>query len=347
MRLFKNKIKLIYPILKNIFYNDDFLDIFKVEKYYKYDDIDKFKKDYKLTPNLDELYFHLLFLDFILCIHVFCKEDKFLTNDIIQKFFEFREIKLRILQDMSVDLIFKTKNKEIIKFNSVEDIKNEEYFINDIDDETNEENSFSFNPYHYILENINYTDFQSLKNEFNDENNFTLLKYYKMNSFSNNQNINNLFEKDIKEMLKSKISNHLFSEFNHFSSFSYPYDGQNGDKFIDQVFTIILYFPFPCPKISGFTYKSFGLIFINNKKEKENLIPTTSLPFNSSKLAIKKVTIKHEIICHYISAICHANNDESPIITPSNSFKNYCVKDEYKDLYKTMDGGDRGEDFII
>ena len=111
MRLFKNKIKLIYPILKNIFYNDDFLDIFKVEKYYKYDDIDKFKKDYKLNPNLDELYFHLLlFLDLILCIHVFCKEDKFLANDIIQKFFEFREINLRILQDMSVDLIFKTKN---------------------------------------------------------------------------------------------------------------------------------------------------------------------------------------------------------------------------------------------
>ena len=342
-RLFKNKIKLIYPILEKIFDNDDFFDIFKVEEYYKYDDIDKFKKDYKLKPNLDELYFHLLFLDFILCIHVFCKEEKLLTPNIIQMFFEFKKIKLRILQDMSDDVIFKTKNKEIIKFNNVEDIKNEEYLIYDIDDENNEEKSFLFNPYHYILENINYNDFQSLKNEFNNEKNFTLLKYYKMNSFSKNQNMNNLFENNIKSMLKSKISNYLFSESNLFSSFSYPYNGQKCDKFIEQVFNIILYFPFPSSKISGFTYKSFGLIFINNKKEEKRIIPTTLFLFNSCKLALKKLTFNHEIISHYSCSICHANNEESPIKTLSNSFKDYWIKNEYIGLYETFDDGDRGE----
>ena len=40
-----------------------------------------------------------------------------------------------------------------------------------------------------------------------------------MNSFSNNQNMNNLLENNIKVILKSKISNYLFSEFNHFSLF--------------------------------------------------------------------------------------------------------------------------------
>jgi len=339
-RLFKNKIKLIYPILEKIFDNDDFFDIFKVEQYYKYDDIEKFKKGYKLNPNLDELYFHLLFLDFILCIYVFCKEEKFLTPNIIQIFFEFKKIKLRILQDMSYDVIFKTKDKEIIKFNNVEDIKNQEYLVYDIDDENNEEKSFPFNPYHYILENINYYDFESLKNEINNEKNFTLLKYYKMNSFSKNQNMNNLFENNIKSMLKSKISNYLFSEFTHFSSFSYPYNGLKGDKFIEQVFNIILYFPFPCPKITGFTYKSFGLIFINNKNEEKKLITSTLFLSNSCKLALKKVTFKHEIICHYTCSICHANHEESSIKTPSNSFNNYCVKNELKDLYETFDGED-------
>ena len=66
---------------------------------------------------------------------------------------------------------------------------------------------------------MNYHDFQSLKIEFKNEKNFTLLKYYNMNSFSNNQNMNNLFENNIKVILKSKISNYLFSEFNHFSLF--------------------------------------------------------------------------------------------------------------------------------
>ena len=70
---------------------------------------------------------------------------------------------------MNLKLIFKTKNKEIIIFNNVENIKNEEYLVYDSDDGNNEEKRFLFKPYHYISENMNYHNFQSLKNEFNNE----------------------------------------------------------------------------------------------------------------------------------------------------------------------------------
>ena len=72
--------------------------------------------------------------------------------------------KLIVLNDISNDVIFK-KNKEIIIFNNDEDIKNEEYLVYDIDDGNKEEKLFLFNPLYYILENMNYHDFQSLKIE--------------------------------------------------------------------------------------------------------------------------------------------------------------------------------------
>ena len=106
-------------------------------------------------------------------------------------------------------------------------------------------------------------------------------------------------------MLSSKTISELFGQYVNFSDYICPYSGEEKEKFINQTFDIIYYFPIPFEKIAGFTYKSFGLIFINNINRFEEIIKykdnnSRNYEFcqQINKLSFLKVVHIHEIIGH-------------------------------------------------
>ena len=339
-----NKCRFIKPILDIIFENDEFFKIFEVEKYKKEVEINNFQNGYKLKPNIDALYFHLLFIDFIMCIYSIKRKDKFLTEKIVKKFFEKKKEKLNSLKHFSKYVDIETNDGKKISFKKLGDIKNETYICYDKNDRNN---FFSFNPYEHILSYINYINFESFKQEFNNEEYFSLLKFYKINHLFKNPNLEEMFKDNIKDMLQSTMIDELFSEFSNFSKFKNPYKSFRKNDFVDQVFEVILYFPFPVEKIGGFTYKNSGLIFINNVNDKKKFVDSTLMIYDICTLSIDKVTLMHEIITHYTSTICHANDKKNELITPPNSFKNYFPKNDFIETYDSYDAGDRAEALIF
>lgn len=339
-----NKCRFIKPILDIIFENDEFFKIFEVEKYKKEVEINNFQNGYKLKPNIDALYFHLLFIDFIMCIYSIKRKDNFLTEKIVKKFFEKKKEKLNSLKHFSKYVDIETNDGKKISFKKLGDIKNETYICYDKNDRNN---FFSFNPYEHILSYINYINFESFKQEFNNEEYFSLLKFYKINHLFKNPNLEEMFKDNIKDMLQSTMIDELFSEFSNFSKFKNPYKGFRKNDFVDQVFEVILYFPFPVEKIGGFTYKNSGLIFINNVNDKKKFVDSTLMIYDICTLSIDKVTLMHEIITHYTSTICHANDKKNELITPPNSFKNYFPKIDFIETYDSYDAGDRAEALIF
>lgn len=339
-----NKCRFIKPILDIIFENDEFFKIFEVEKYKKEVEINNFQNGYKLKPNIDALYFHLLFIDFIMCIYSIKRKDNFLTEKIVKKFFEKKKEKLNSLKHFSKYVDIETNDGKKISFKKLGDIKNETYICYDKNDRNN---FFSFNPYEHILSYINYINFESFKQEFNNEEYFSLLKFYKINHLFKNPNLEEMFKDNIKDMLQSTMIDELFSEFSNFSKFKNPYKSFRKNDFVDQVFEVILYFPFPVEKIGGFTYKNSGLIFINNVNDKKKFVDSTLMIYDICTLSIDKVTLMHEIITHYTSTICHANDKKNELITPPNSFKNYFLKIDFIETYDSYDAGDRAEALIF
>jgi len=339
-----NKCRFIKPILDIIFENDEFFKIFEVEKYKKEVEINNFQNGYKLKPNIDALYFHLLFIDFIMCIYSIKRKDNFLTEKIVKKFFEKKKEKLNSLKHFSKYVDIETNDGKKISFKKLGDIKNETYICYDKNDRNN---FFSFNPYEHILSYINYINFESFKQEFNNEEYFSLLKFYKINHLFKNPNLEEMFKDNIKDMLQSTMIDELFSEFSNFSKFKNPYKSFRKNDFVDQVFEVILYFPFPVEKIGGFTYKNSGLIFINNVNDKKKFVDSTLMIYDICTLSIDKVTLMHEIITHYTSTICHANDKKNELITPPNSFKNYFPKIDFIETYDSYDAGDRAEALIF
>ena len=343
-KIFREKCLFIRPILEILFENDDFFDVFQVNKYKNEEEIQNFQEGYKMRPNLDALYFHLLFIDFIICIYTINKKDDFLTQNIIKKFFERKKDKLITLQFFLEYVDFESKNGEKCNFTKTSDIKNELYKCFD---KENKNNFFWFNPYEHILSDIKYDNFESFKNKFNDEKYFSLLKYYNINHLFKNEKLESMFKDNIKDMLQSKIIDELFSEFINFSKFNNPFSGERKDDFIHQISEVILFFPFPVEKIGGFTYKNSGLIFINNTNDDKKFVDSTMISYNICKLAIDKITLMHEIIAHYTSTICHANDEKNQLITPPSSFKNYFPLDEFIESYDSYDAGDRAEALIF
>ena len=339
-----NKCRFIKPILDIIFENDEFFKIFEVEKYKKEVEINNFQNGYKLKPNIDALYFHLLFIDFIMCIYSIKRKDNFLTEKIVKKFFEKKKEKLNSLKHFSKYVDIETNDGKKISFKKLGDIKNETYICYDKNDRNN---FFSFNPYEHILSYINYINFESFKQEFNNEEYFSLLKFYKINHLFKKPNLEEMFKDNIKDMLQSTMIDELFSEFSNFSKFKNPYKSFRKNDFVDQVFEVILYFPFPVEKIGGFTYKNSGLIFINNVNDKKKFVDSTLMIYDICTLSIDKVTLMHEIITHYTSTICHANDKKNELITPPNSFKNYFPKNDFIETYDSYDAGDRAEALIF
>lgn len=344
-KVLEDKCLLIRPILDLIFENNDFFDLFNVKGYKNENEINNFQNNYKLKPNFDPLIFHLLFLDFIICIYVYLNKRNFLTKNIIDMFFEKRETKLMRLKHFLKSVNIETQDGKKLKFNILSDVRNEVYKCYD---KKNKDNFFSFNPYEHVLSKIQFYNFDSFKEKFNDKQYFSLLKYYNSNHLFDKSVFENIFKENIKEMLQSKTINGLFSQFTNFSEFNNPFIGKKKNEFFEQVSESILFFPFPTDKIGGFTYKNLGIIFINNFSEKKKLVDSSLLIYNICELSIYKVTFKHEIIAHYMSSICHANDVKVKLKTPPNTLNDFGPMEIYSDIYdNSLDAGDKGEALIF
>ena len=216
-----------------------------------------------------------------------------------------------------------------------------------------EKETFIFNPYDYILEKMQFRTkmkFNDIVLSFKNPNNFSLIKIFKDKKLFDDSNLFNIFKDNVKTMLKSDIIDQLFNQFKHFNEYKNPFKSEKKDEFINQVFDVILYLPIPFKNVFGFTYKNFGLIFINNQElENKNVLPTTFLLKSISNVGFKKVVNMHEIACHYISCIIHGNNISHELKTTPNSLNGYCTKEEYKYLnFKTdFDNGEKGESLLF
>ena len=333
--------------------DQEFNEFFNLKQKFKSDDKYNFNLDYEVKPNIDSLFFHLLYFDLIICLYSFHGNSNYI-HSYEENFFEKKVKKLSFLQKLQKKgFIFSDDNSKKIIFKKKDDVKSQLYRIYYKD---NKHCYFEFNPYDYALSkiendfnHINY-DFEILKEKFNEPKYFSLYRFYKQSLIFKNDNITELFKENIKNMLSSNTAKELYYQYINYKEFQFPYKAQNKDKFFKQTFDIILYFPIPFKDIGGFTYKNFGIVAINNiyAIEKKNFLnPNTSFFYRICQLSFYKIIYVHEIISHYSSVIIHANKNETELATPENTFIEYCPMDLYIDLYSNYDGGERGESLLL
>ena len=345
---FLMKLEFIFPFIKKII-SDDFKEIFNIEELKK----ENSSNLYQVKPNINALIFHLLYLELIFHIYNIYGKKKYLYKFDDNCFFETKKKKLYFFQAMNEiqNEVFVVDEKgKIIK--NEKDIKNKTYFIFDA---KNKSKKIEFNPFDYILSDFDSAKtFDDLNEKFSNIENYSLNKFYKENRLYENSNFDTLFKNNIKEMLSSYTINELFKEYVNFSDYNCPYSGDENQNFINQTFDIIYYFPIPFSNIAGFTYKKFGLIFINNidrfdKKVNYQASTVKNVEFcrQINKISFMKVVHIHEIVSHYSCAIIHSNNNEISISTPPNTFINYEPKSEYQELSSTYDSGDKAESVLL
>ena len=254
------KIKFIYNYLEKIF-NEEFYEFFNINEQFQLDESKNFEKDYNLNPEIDSLFFHLLYFDLIFSIYCLYGGSDYLYK-YENIFFENKRDKFFYLSMLNDIFKFKKcENNQIIEFKALNDIQNTDYLLIDL---KNEKNTLKFNPYDYSFSNLrnnHIKTFEDAKKAFNNPNNFSLNLIYKKKRLFNDENLFKLFNEDIKNILSSNVINDLYYQNENFKEFFNPY---KKEEFIKQIFDIILYVPIPFKKIEGFTNKNFGLIFLNN-----------------------------------------------------------------------------------
>jgi hypothetical protein len=150
---FKEKIEFMSQFLKKIL-DDEFLDLFGLSKTKLFDFYknEKFDKDYVLNGKIDSLFFHLLYMDLLICIFSLHGDSHYI-KPFCQNFYETKKSKLDILQKLQNVFKFKLlETDENITFKDCNDIKNKVYLIID---SNNTSNTFKFNPYDYVLSYFN------------------------------------------------------------------------------------------------------------------------------------------------------------------------------------------------
>ena len=332
----------------DIICSEEFQECFNVKNKYQLDEKDNFNSEYKLNPEIDSLYFHLLLFDLILTIYSSYGKTNY-NEKFKHVFFEKKEIKLTTLEVFkNFGKITLAENDEEISLNDLNDIQNKDYKIIDL---TNEDKFFIFNPYDYIFNNIDgyrVKKFQDIVNIFNNPKYFSLNRIYKNKKLFDDQQLFELFQNNIKDMLKTNVIDQLYNQFEHFKSYKNPYQGDKKDKFIEQTFKVILYMPIPFAHIAGYTYKNFGVIFLDSKEIlKRNALPNTYFLKNISNVSFKKVVSIHEIICHYCSCLIHGNEESCGLITPEDSLIDYCAIEGKEEKFSTYDAGDKGESILF
>ena len=241
--------------------NEEFYEFFNIKEHFQCDDSKNFEQEYKLSPQIDSLFFHLLYFDLIFSIYSIYGDNDYISN-FENNFFETKMEKFSYFNTLNKIFEFKKyENKQKIEFNTINDIQNTDYLLIDL---KNKDNTLKFNPYDYSvlkLRNMKIKGFDEAKRAFNNPNNFSLNLIYKNKRLFNDENLSKLFNENIRNMLNSNIINDLYNQYENFKNFSNPY---KKEEFINQTFDIILYLPIPFKLIGGFTYKNFGLIFLSN-----------------------------------------------------------------------------------
>ena len=340
---FKDNIVFIADYL-DIICDDEFQEVFNVKNQYYLDESNKFVQEYQLNPDIDSLYFHLLFFDLLVSINIYQGDFEF--DDSLKKvYFENKIIKRSKLKVFTnYCKIYLIEDNKEVKFVDPSDVKNQDYIMEDLKDPNN---YFTFNPYDFIFANLkknSINKFQDIVDAFNNPKNFSLNKIYKIKILFNGQNLFISFKENIMNMLKSNVINQLFNQFENYKDYYNPYYGKNKDKFINQVFDIILYMPIPFKYIAGFTYKNLGIIFLNTIEPlRRNSLPNTYFIKQICNVSFKKVVLMHEIVCHYSASLVHGNDISYKIKTPTNTFIDYCPMEDYMHIYSYLDGGERGE----
>jgi len=349
---FISKLEFMLKYLEKI-NSKEFYDFFNLKQKFESDDSEYFNKDYKVKPNIDSLFFHLLYFDLVFCLYSFNEDLNYVTL-YEENFFEKKLKKLSFLINLQKEgfIFFDDKNKEI-NFQKIDDIKSQIYKIYD---KKKKDDYIEFNPYDYSLSKmamdlrrIEY-DFETLKEKFRKPKYFSLFKIYKNQIIFKDEQISELFIANVKDMLGSETAKDLFYQYQNYKDYEYPYIGQNKDKLLSQTFDIVLNYPIPFKDIEGFTNKNFGIIFINNIGQIQNkhfINKSTSFIYKICQLSFKKIVYFHEIIPHYSSVLIQANKKEIGLSTPDNSFIEYYPKDSYKDIYSYYDDGGKGESLLL
>ena len=345
---FDSKICFISLFLRKIL-SDDFKEIFALDEI----KVENSSNIFEVKPKMNSLIFHLLFFELIFHVYNIYGVDTYISKFNHQFFKKKKKEKFSFFKSMhniKNEILIVDENRREIK--DEKDISNKIYIVFNM---RNKKEKVEFNPYDYNLSKFtSIKNFNDLVKRLSDIDCFSLNKFFKENKQFDNNELNYLFKENIQEMLSSKTISELFGQYVNFNDYVCPYSGSEKEKFIKQTFDIIYYFPIPFEKIAGFTYKSFGLIFISNINRFERIIKYKDNDSRNyelcqliNKLSFLKVVHIHEIIGHYSCTIIHANNNEISISTPPNTLKDYELKNEFKSLASEMDGGDLGESVLL
>ena len=340
---FESKIVFITRYIKLII-TEEFKEAFDLENI-------KQENSYKVIPKVNALIFYLLYFDLVSYIYSLYENESFIKKFDEKFFFETRiNKKLFFLRIPKEEYSIIDEQGNEIK--DEKDIKNKNYKIIN---KKNENESIEFNPYNFILSEItSMNNYNKLLEELSNPKNFTLYKFFQENKLFNNDELFCMFRDNIKKMLVSETMKDLFEQYINFKDYIYPYSGEEKDNFISQTFNIIYYFPIPFKTIADYTYKQFGLIFINNNNRLEKIVNhkkkndmNKQFCHKLNYIGFSKIVHIHEIIFHYTLVIIHSNNIEVPIKTPPEPLYDYYVLDQYSAMFTRYDGGDMGEAILL
>ena len=332
----ENKLLFLFKFISKIF-DENTNHIFGPKDKFREDDLINFSEHYILNGRFNFIFYNLLNIDLILYCYLFYPKETERYINKLAKMFE-----SEIIKEKKIKYIQKMISSEIEIY-----IDETNYFEQKIIKFTSNGDSFEFNPYEYIMENIDVQDdFQEFKKQFKNEENFSLYRNYKYNHLFENNILENEYKENIFQMLTSDVIGEAFDEFIKFKPFRNPFKGNNSVKILEQINNVKYYIYFPINKISGITFKKIGIIFINKIfKNMNNINESNKLIKFSINIGNKKVTECHEILAHYMLTICYANERDTGLLTPENTFSHYIGNKAY--YLSKYDGGDRLESIMF
>ena len=290
----------------------------------------KIKYIYEIV--LESLFFYCLFFNELGKIK--------LMSSYADIFYEYEDKKIEVLKDYKFIKNIKDMNGKIVNVSN--GLKNKNYII------SIEDNIFVINFYDYNIEllflalsNANRSSMQNIQNILDDMQYWTIQKFARVNSLYKDNNLNELFKKEIDTMLSHQVLENLFNQIIMFEDYEYPF---KKPEFFKQVHESILYIKLPTKMILGLTIKKMGIIIINRGRyddlinEQKNKNVKFSLKL--SECAFNKITLLHEINFHYFLVILYSNRTINYLNTPEKVFRNYSIQEK-------MDFGEKGEAIIF
>ena len=329
----RKRIAFLYGFVQIIFDSED-KKIFDYKCDFENDDLSSFGDNYILNDNIDFPYYNYLHLELLMYCYLNFPEE--ITHNINQflKMFETSKDKEIIISN------HKNENNLNLEINNVNEAKNDfekikiRYY-----NEYDTKEYFEFNPYEYIIKNIQFfLTYDDFKKQFVDKKNFSLYKFYKENNVFTDDNLNYEYKKNINEMLISNISDKAFDKVTKYNKFKNPFKEDNNKEILEQINRVKYYIYFPLSKFRGLTFQRIGIIFINKAlKEMSRTDKKTKLIKSLINISDKKITEFHEIIAHYILILCRVNSMDVELKTLNNTL----IEETSDNVYYNNDYYDR------